>query len=504
MSFVLPHERRAMRLPTVPATLTALLEAMSDQSVVVPDAASRRGFLCRDAAYPLWMERSVNNGSIYLEASGSSTSWIIPTAPNKTIQLPVFDRITAFGGPTTVDGAAVTSAAFVDYGVLGDAPGGTAIYIPPGSTFCIRVYTGTAGGGSGLEAELASMIGGEEVSVTILLDSTVEGFIYTGTAGAAVSIGKGEGNNPVGFTWLRALRTGAASVTQANSPLLQLGWTTGGSTGNPSGTATVMLPVFNPPEFNNSTIPYSRTRLNSSAALFTNVGAALNKEGTILAARLKPTIVDPWSFTLSNVNSVHPKLRYFGPMEKGLYTFTTPSGNIQGFEDCRITMASSSTFNAVERPKFQYRDIGVYNAIIFQDLGSGSGSTQLAVSCYTHLEYETTSSLFSVGVSMHTLETLHAAEVALLSFGHFHENPLHWAEIARAAAAALAKVGPMVAPVIAHYGQKILNKGVDYLRGNTAAGDRSMPQARLVAQKPQRVAAKPKPKARSSKNQKKK
>jgi len=476
MSFVLPHENRAMRLPMVPATLTALLETMSDTTVPVPDTSSRRAFLCRDACYPLWMERTVANGAVWLEATGSAGSWTLPTAANKLIQLPNWDRLTAATASATIDGAVITAAGLVDYGVLGDAPGTSAIYIPPGSTFQVLVDIGGTGSNS-LEMEVAYQVGGEEFTSTFLIGPTTLGYITYGTAGTPIS--GGEGNWPSGFTWIRSFRTGSLAVTGASAPVLKFGWSTGGAFNIPSGTATLMLPVFQPPEFNNSTLPYSRSRLNASAALFTNVTAALSKEGTILAARLKPSIVDPWSFTTANVNSVHPKLRYFGPLEKGLYTFTTPNGNVTGFDDMRITLPSNSSYNAAERPLFSYKDIGLYNAIIFQDLGSASVGTQLAVSCYTHIEYETTSSLFQVGVSKHTLESLHAAEVALLDLGHFHENPIHWATIAKAASVALSKVAPMVAPIVAHYGQHLLDRGVAYLSGRNAAGDRKMSQASL-------------------------
>jgi hypothetical protein len=154
-------------------------------------------------------------------------------------------------------------------------------------------------------------------------------YIFTGVAGTqSFSQGNlGEGLVPVGFVWLRSVRTTATAPTAAATPILYMGWGTGNAFGTYDGTATVMLPVFTPPEFGNSTLPYSRTRANATSALFTNVTAALNKEGTVLAARLKPSIIDMWSFGVANINSVHPQFRYFGPMEKGLYTFTSPSQN---------------------------------------------------------------------------------------------------------------------------------------------------------------------------------
>lgn len=502
MSMVLPHERKAVRLPVVPATLTALLETMANATAPVADGQSRRAFLCRDACYPLWMERTFVNASSFLQSQGSATSWVIPTAANKTILLPIWDTQSSFKSSlydTTVDGTPVSLARVTDYSPVALVDEYVAIYIPPSSDFVVRVVTGAAGGGDGLEAEFGYIVGGEIRYCTVLIRSAVDGFLHVGSAGTAIPASSGEGSYPVGFTWLRAFRTGTSVVNGAIGPVLQLGWSTDGAFNTMGNTPkTLFMPFFNPPEFANSTLPYSKTRLNASAALFTNVTAALSKEGTVLAARLKPTVVDPWSFSTTNIDSVHPKLRYYGPLEKGLYTFTTPSGNVDTLDDCRLVLASNSSMSQTQRPLFNAKEIGVYNAIVFQDLGSAATGTQLATSCYTHLEFESTSSLFPIGVSKMTLESLHAAEVALLSFGHFHENPLHWSAIASAASAILRTVAPMVAPVVAHYGQKVLDRGVAMLQGKSG-GERSMPQASL--QQPKRAPARPK--AKASKQQRK-
>jgi hypothetical protein len=81
-----------------------------------------------------------------------------------------------------------------------------------------------------------------------------------------------------------------------------------------------------------------------------------------------------------------------------------------------------------------------------------------------------------------TLETLHAAQIALLQFGHFHENPLHFSSIVKAAGTALRAVAPMLAPVVQAVGTRAVNAGVSYLKGK-AGGDRSMQQARMVTPK---------------------
>ncbi len=463
LSMVLPHEHKPVRFPVIPATHTALLDGMMDAAIPVYDNTSRKAFLCRDPCYPLWIEKRFTSCAGYLQSQGTNNSWTIPARANSTLILPNWDNLaSAVGASPAIDGVTVTAPAVVDNVVLGNAPTSTAIFIPPGSTFCARIYTAAVGGGSGLELETVSQIGGEVFTSTLLLASTTDGFIYTGTAGATANSGS-EGITPIGFTWITQLRTTGTAPTAAITPLLQFGWCTGTSVAAPSGTVDLFAPFAMPPEFNNSTLPYGRTRLNSSAALFSNVSAVLSREGTILAARLKPSIVDPWLFTISHLNSVHPSLRYFGPLEKGLYTFTTPSGNVSSFIDGWMTMPSNSATNSVYRPLFSFQDIGVYNAVVLTDLGSNNSNTQLAVSGYTHLEFETTSSLFAIGVSSHPIELLHATEVALLHFGHFHENPVHWATLASAVRQAVATLAPIAAPYLKRAAMAVVDRGVSML-----------------------------------------
>lgn len=482
MSMVLPHERKALRMPVVPATLTALLETMGNRTIPISDNSSARAFLCRDACYPLWMERTIGNWACYLQATSNGADFVIPAEKNKVIMLPVWDVQGSYSnaahGAPTLDSVDITRNMIVDHTPLAVVDTFVSIYIPLNSTLCFRLVANGAGAdGSHIELEFGYIVNGEVKHSTVLASPSVEGYSFLGTPGAVIPPNLGEGRVPYGFTWLRGWRTGTTAVTAASTPTLQLGWTTGGTIEAPTDTEIrAMLPVFNPPEFNNSTLPYRKTRLNASAALFTNVSAVLNKEGTVLASRLNPTSVDPWSFSASNIDSTHPKLRYYGPLEKGLYTFTTPGGNIDNLDDLVLTISNQSTINTGNRPLFTPLDMGIYNAIIFTDVATASAATMLAVSSYAHIEYETTSSLFPIGVSTMTLETLHAAEVALLGFGHFHENPTHWAVLAQAATAVLRKVAPMIAPVVAHYGQIALNKGVQMLKGKEG-GDRKMPQA---------------------------
>lgn len=482
MSFVLPHENPPRRLPVVPATLTATLSLMQDKTMSVGDATFTRGFLCRDPCYPLWHDRSVSQCSCYL-TSDSSGNWTIPNRTDATIPLPDWDYIGAESNTGTIDGASVSQNDLADLTPLARAPdtGTTAIYVPYGSKLIMSILSTVAGTGTGIRAELGWWSKGEPHVSTIQMQVTgTTGWGFGGLAGSS-SVGIGsliEGVIPYGFVWVKNWCTyGTAPTTAVSTATLRLGWSTSDSSVAPTGQFKSLFPFAFPPEFVNSRTPYEHTRLNSSAALFTNVSAVLNKEGTVLASRLRNASVDPWTFGIVDLNSTHPSLRYYGPLEKGLYTFTTPSGNEGKFSDNVVDIgAPVGNQSPSFRPLFNFMDVGIYNAFIFSDLGSASGATNLAASCYVHLEFETSSSLFTPGVSYLTLEHLHAAEVALLKFGHFHENPLHWAAIKTAALAALRVVGPMVAPVVQHYATKAVNAGVAMIAGRKAAGDRKMNQ----------------------------
>jgi hypothetical protein len=306
------------------------------------------------------------------------------------------------------------------------------------------------------------------------------GYAFGGMAGTmSASVGSvTEGTIPYGFVWMRKWYTsGTAPTASTTNAVLRMGWCTSDESTIPSGNFKALFPFSPPAEFQNSVIPYSSSKCNASAALFSNVSAAVTKEGTVLASRLRTAVVDPWAFGTSDINSTHPSLRYYGPLEKGLYTFTTPSGNEGRFYDHVIDLPGppESSFTG-KRPMFNFYDVGVYNAFIFTDLGSTPGATSLAASCYTHVEFESASSLFVPGMSTLTLEHLHAAEVALLKFGHFHENPLHWAAIKSAAVKALRIVAPMVAPAAKQLAHKAVNAGVEMLVGKKPAGDRKMRQ----------------------------
>lgn len=500
MSMCLPHENKPKRLPVIPVVQTALLDLMSDTTYRVTDGTSVRAALTRDVCYPLWIDRVPSSVGVYLKNTGGNLTWNVTGAAGTTILSGIqWDSLTSTGSGT-LDGALITAAQAVDsLAIMCDSSRGYGLYIPPFSQLCLSVQAASPTSGT-IHVDYVQYSKGDWISGTLGLTASSNLYLFQGTAaGTLLTAGTlvdNDGTVPSGFVILTGMRAGPAPgpITIA-TPELRFGWTSGGNLFTPSANTTgMLLPAFpSPAEFVNSVVPYARSRTNASAALFTNVTASLYKEGTILASRVKSSLVDFHLFGTADINSVHPSFRYFGPLEKGLYTFTTPSADDLRLTDRLVVMSNTGARNGAIFPVFDPENVGIYNAIVFTDLGSSgaSAATQLATSQYNHLEFEATSSLFSPGVSMASMESLHAAEVALVNFGHFHENPIHWAAIAAAAKKALAVVSPLVMPYVQKAAQNIAHKGAVWLMNKATSGDRKMTQSALQPPRPANTRKKP-------------
>lgn len=472
-SVALPHEKQPERLPIVPVTYTAVISLMADRTWAIADGANRRAVLCRSPTFPLWMDQTISSFSSFITdpvyfPSGTTTG--------STLAVPNFTRY-GTNASGTIDGINYPAVAQIRRTPFTLPKSGISIFIPFGSRLCAEVtITGATGGVIVVGMTYSNK--GVANSSTVSLTSQGGGvFAFRGTAGTlGVSVGSLlEGNIPYGEVAIEDVSVGADITGTLAGWNWALGFASGGSLQTPTSSLTVMLPFAAPPELSNSPIPYEHSRANATAALFTNVGAQLYQEGTVLAGRLKHERVDFQTFGVTDIDAIQPAMRYFGPLTKGLYTFTLPNDDSNLMQEMCVTgvvnIVGDTTIAAV--PIF-VPDLGVYNAIVFSDLGSGAGATQLAVSQYTHIEFDTVSSLFRVGASTHTLEDLHRAELALLKFGVFHENPLHFSLLTKALGKAVAAVAPIVMPYAKAAATKLINKGAQYLHGKVK-GDRTMP-----------------------------
>lgn len=220
----------------------------------------------------------------------------------------------------------------------------------------------------------------------------------------------------------------------------------------PDVTLNAMLPITSATEYSSAPIVWQNTRANAVAVLFSNVSAVMQKEGTINCARAPSEAgVNMFSYSTWNTQfpSVHPKERYYGPMEKGLYTFTLPDTTSEIYHEYdQIGVGSTAYRHYLDGNRFAH-------LITFED---PDYSAALAVTVDRHVEFKSSSVLFSYGFSATPLETYHQAQMALANLGVFFENPTHLATIASMARAAIMKYGPTVARAALPYAVRGANQ----------------------------------------------
>lgn len=200
-------------------------------------------------------------------------------------------------------------------------------------------------------------------------------------------------------------------------------------------------PICGPAEFDVSTIPYSASRVTAVALLATNVTQVLNKNGTVVAGRLNPTVNNPFAATEDTLMSLHPAEKAWLPLETGLYTYCPPSSDLASFWDYTITETDNPS---KYWPVYRLDNDSLVNCAFIQSTGVAS---TMALTITTHLEFRTTSALFQLALSGYTLETLHVAQLALASAGFFFENPEHKPVLNRIIAG-VKRLEPFVAPMV--------------------------------------------------------
>lgn len=222
------------------------------------------------------------------------------------------------------------------------------------------------------------------------------------------------------------------------------------------GDKRILMPAFAPLESDVSMAPYDSCRLNATSLLLTNVSRVQTKQGTILAARLQRNGVKPWAWNNTDLSQVHPSDRYFGSCEMGAYTFTSPGSVSTDFRQAGtfhreitngdVNPATTSDKRVV--PTTHVHTDEYFNALYVEE-EIGVDETILAITCDLHLEFRSTSSLFSIGISAVPLETYHAALLAVNSTGFFYENHTHWKQLASLLIKGLNAALPVVAPQLA-------------------------------------------------------
>lgn len=185
----------------------------------------------------------------------------------------------------------------------------------------------------------------------------------------------------------------------------------------PAGGSSGFMPFPTPVDFYTSAVPWQHTRVTAAALAMENVTKVMNKEGTVMCGRLHPATTDPFNFTASNLAALHPMEKAQLPLERGIYTYCAPANTFDRFKDysypAKFLRSSTITYSNI--PTFDLSFDGMYNCMVLQD---PDGGTLMSANLDYHLEFKSSSVLWPLAISRHSVEQLHSA-VQRLADGPF-------------------------------------------------------------------------------------
>lgn len=442
-SLALPHEYQPVRLPSFPALERTAVMAFNKPVNYALPATSSRVMLTRQAAYPLWADQSVP----YLAVSQYG---FVTFDANADFTLPLSlagskPGLYSAGSNLTVNCSPLPSNAFP---VIGTDSGTTSCqwtYAPAGSKITTFLLAGSSlAGVLGLLVKYDLWISPGETSSYV--DQFGVSPSFTGTQayttnpiskncwirpnGVSCTIPPTAGNTTVALTFaITCNYTVAATIVPAVLTLTPL-----------TPLVPVFVPLAYPTEFTFSPIPWQSTRLTAVAALFTNVSQVLTKQGTVLCARLNPDTIDVWNAGVQDLSSVNPAEKQFLGLEHGAYTYAPPSTDLSHFWD--YATAATQTL-----PLYRLDNDSLVNVMIFDDPSVATSPCSLAVNLDWHIEFRTVSTLWQVGLSTATLESLHQSQLALVASGFFFNNEDHKANIRTIINSITKYLGPIASAV---------------------------------------------------------
>lgn len=441
-TIAVPNLHPARRLPTFPNLERTAVLAFTDTSVLsVPASGTMCLIVTRDPAFPLWQETTTTSAGAFFISGHAGFAMKASSPLDVTVQTE---------DNTFKTGIMAYKPYIVKKGVE---------YIPLGARtkdsgmrlgFEIKFAAGAATSGF-IEFELEMLTGNGEVE-SLSFSNAV-----TMAAGLPVSLAMEVGLDYVGARFVKVL---AAVSHDSTIEWVRMGCTTTPSTSTTTGalttpvaaTVTRMWPVGAPPDYVIAPQIWQAVRSTAVAALFTNVTSVMDKEGTVTAARLalsgglgsglglSPLRPYDWA----GFSAVHPRDRYFGAMEHGIYTYTLPDANSEKFVDCTMFI-DNNPLTSTDTAVVNIDSMGYANCIQFADFDS-SKVTNLALTLDRHIEFRTTSRLFPTDFARESLEAYHVSQMALNQMGVFMENPTHLALIAGMAAKAVRAAWPLIKP----------------------------------------------------------
>jgi len=487
----MPHEYAPQRFPSFPALERTAVMGFNAPLTWNPIASSCKALLCRQAAYPLWLEYTrTQQGGAVAQAFGwpLNNAYGVVTAGDRNSytvhagSLYAKSGVVSTGNPMipTISGAISPPAEHPVAGLDDKTGNGYYMYAPKGSKMYVIFNSNTTVATNQLLVRVGFEYwkGPGEVSID------------QGELGITVLVGKNNAmataTNFADNTWTRitsvTLNSASAQIGTASISIVIV---TGGtathlpSALNDCGDVTVtqdlstngfLWPATVSPEFSITTIPWTSTRTTAVAALFTNVTKVLNKEGTVLVGRVNPNVKNPFTCLSNDVTGLHPAEKAQLALETGLYTYCPPTTDMVFFAD--YTSNAPNTYSGVNDativPIYRLDNDSFVNVGFFNDPDSG---TALSINLDWHIEFRTSSTLFQIGLSTITLDSFHTAQLALVSAGFFFENFDHKALLQKVIGG-LARFTRFITPgitAIHPIAGRIAQVGSDYILSNKPA-----------------------------------
>jgi hypothetical protein len=492
-TIAVPRDYKANRIPTFPALeRTGVLSFTDTKTMSIASEGSTCAMVCRDPGFPVWTQYTPNGGasfSVFSLLTGVND--FITTVVAEGTEIPVGPLVNFQTNSTSTFGSVAGAYTYPILVLQGErffhnTTGTMAVELnlslAPGATFIVfslELIDANFDRTMLVQKGVCTVVGGN-CGYRLPLPTGVVGFrmisltITTAIAAATLTTAYGVTTEVV------------SSATPLTTP-----------TGN---APLVLFPITKAVEASTTTVPWKSTRTSAVGALFSNVTAVLNKEGTVKAARVsleQVNILNAPAFDLA-IDGVYPKDRYFGALENGLYTFTLPDAGAELYRDCLFPTNTSLMVptlpGVVACPVgiFDLDKLGYANIIVFTDINVGEST--LAVTIDRHIEFRSSSVLFPLGYSNLQLETYHAAQMALVQLGVFFENPLHMGLIAAAVGQALRTVASYAYPVIREVGKSAISAAGDKLLSMANKKLGTMSQAHMT-----KTAPRPKPRAKVGK-----
>lgn len=441
-SLALPHDFQPQRFPSFPALeRTAVIGFSTPTTFYVHTSYTQAVALHRDAVFPVWGDLYCPPNSAYnyqatyiLETSGvgasnfANTGVLMSALSQGSIPPGAFHGgfVAGVGGALLVPLPTKYPPIAVDL-TLGNCP---FIFVPPNCKAFINAYIQSStpvNNESRFVLDVWNDSGTMYEAMTDLCLSSVNCMWTTWSPGALglwIRVKSFElqpsVSRPKCTAWVDvnvSNMNAAAFQPNAGAPGAWTFTSTGLSTDK------FLTPLFGPSEWGNSILPWSDTKVTTTAALLTNVTQVLNKAGTVLAGRVFPEVQYVWGVTPSYISLLHPAEKLQLALETGVYTFSAPCEDMLKFRDFNCLMSGGATL-----PVYRLDNNSPVNVMF---LTAGSVAETMALTADLHLEFRSSSSLFQLGMSTMTLETFHQAMLALHSVGFFYENPTHAAILAK-------------------------------------------------------------------------